>query len=120
MISKDKLVVVVIGGILVATNISTAYMFYSRKSSILNREQRQIMNLEFRIQKLKDQRNEYAKKIVNLELHIDSLDNEKSETITIYRDNVDAIQIMGAEQRDTLFVKHLERISKTDSYIRSE
>jgi len=120
MISKDKLVVLVLGGILVATNISTAYMFYSRKSSILNKEKKQIMNLEFRIQKLQDQRNEYAKKIVNLELHIDSLEDEKLETINMYRDNVDAIQIMGSEQRDTLFIKHLERISKADNYIRPE
>lgn len=120
MISKDKLVVLVLGGILVATNISTAYMFYSRKSSILNREKRQIMNLELRIQKLQDQRNEYAKKIVNLQLHIDSLDNEKLETITIYRDNVDAIHIMGAEQRDTLFIGHLERISEADNDFRPE
>lgn len=120
MISKDKLVVIVMGGILVAANISTAYMFYSQKSSILNKEQKQIMNLEFRIQKLQDQRNEYAKKIVNLELHIDSLENEKLEIITIYRDNLDAIEIMGSEQKDTLFIQHLERISKADNNIRPE
>ena len=120
MNSKSKFVIVFLGVILVATNISTGYMFYSRKSSILNKEQRQIMNLELRIHKLQNQRNEYAKKIVNLELYIDSLEHEKLETITIYRDNVDAIQIMGAEQRDTLFLKHLERISKADNYIRPE
>lgn len=120
MNSNSKFVFSVILVMLLVTNVATGYMFYSRKSSVINREQIQILNLKHTITALKNERNSIAKKVDVLKHKIDSLTNEKSKVVSVYIDRVNSFKQLLPEQQDSIFLKHLSAISKADSNIRSE
>ncbi len=120
MNSNSKLVVSVLVVILLVTNVATGYMFYSRKTSVINREQIQILNLKHTLTVLENERNSILKKVDVLKHTIDSLTNEKSKVVSIYVDRVNAISQLLPEQRDTIFIKHLSAITKADSAIQPE
>ena len=120
MNSNSKLVVFVLVVILLLTNIATGYMFYSRKTSVINREQIQILKLKHTLTVLENERNSIRKKVVLLKSKIDSLTHEKSKTISVYVDRVNSICQLLPEQQDSIFIKHLSAITEADSAIQPE
>jgi len=115
MSSKSKLVAIVIGVIMVSTNISTGYMFYQRKTGILAKEKQIILQLEMTIKQLKKERKQLKKKFEESEARYLELQARKQQIKTQYVEVYNRIDRMPVVAKDSLFTNYLESISTADT-----
>lgn len=115
MTTKTKVVAIVIGVIMVSTNISTGYMFYQRKTGILAKEKQIILQLEMTIKQLKKERKQLKQKFEESEARYFELQARKQQINTRYVEVYNRIDRMPVVARDSMFTKYLESISTEDT-----
>ena len=113
MISKSRILIFAMGAILLATNISTGYMFYSRKSGIISTEKKEIIQLQTQINQLKKERVQITNHIKLMSLKYDSLTQVKNEIKIIHNNLANYVSSIGDSAKNELFIQQLQNITET-------